>query len=75
MAQEKAQKKAQEKAQEKARLQVTLRKSLIGQKPKTRETVRSLGLRKINSTIEHNDTPDVRGMLHRVRHLIEVEEK
>jgi len=58
-----------------AKLQVTLRKSLIGQKPKTRETVRSLGLRKINSTIEHNDTPDVRGMLHRVRHLIDVEEK
>ena len=62
-------------AKKKAKLQVTLRKSLIGQKPKTRETVRSLGLRKINSTIEHNDTPDVRGMLHRVRHLIEVEEK
>ena len=58
-----------------AKLQVTLRKSLIGQKPKTRETVRSLGLRKINSTIEHNDTPDVRGMLHRVRHLIDVKEK
>ena len=64
---------AQKKTQKK--LQVTLRKSLIGQKPKTRETVRSLGLRKINSTVEHNDTPDVRGMLHRVRHLIEVEEK
>ncbi len=58
-----------------AKIQVTLRKSLIGQKPKTRATVRSLGLRKINSTVEHNDTPDVRGMLHRVRHLIEVEEK
>ena len=66
---------AQEKAQKNAKIQVTLRKSLIGQKPKTRATVRSLGLRKINSTIEHNDTPDVRGMLHRVRHLIEVEEK
>ena len=62
-------------AKKNAKLQVTLRKSLIGQKPKTRETVRSLGLRKINSTREHNDTPDVRGMLHRVRHLIEVEEK
>ena len=62
-------------AKKNAKLQVTLRKSLIGQKPKTRATVRSLGLRKINSTREHNDTPDVRGMLHRVRHLIEVEEK
>ncbi len=66
---------AEKKAKKNAKLQVTLRKSVIGQKPKTRETVRSLGLRKINSTIEHNDTPDVRGMLHRVRHLIEVVEK
>jgi large subunit ribosomal protein L30 len=66
---------AEKKAPKNAKLQVTLRKSLIGEKPKTRETVRSLGLRKINSTREHNDTPDVRGMLHRVRHLIEVEEK
>ena len=62
-------------AKKNAKLQVTLRRSLIGQKPKTRATVRSLGLRKINSTIEHNDTPDVRGMLHVVRHLVEVEEK
>ena len=62
-------------AKKNAKLQVTLRKSLIGQKPKTRATVRSLGLRKINSTREHNDTPDVRGMLQRVRHLIDVEEK
>ena len=62
-------------AKKNAKLQVTLRRSLIGQKPKTRATVRSLGLRKINSTIEHNDTPDVRGMLHKVRHLVEVEEK
>ena len=62
-------------AEKYAKIQVTLRKSVIGQKPKTRATVRSLGLRKINSTIEHNDTPDVRGMLHRVRHMIEVEKK
>lgn len=56
------------------KLKVTLVRSTIGQKPKTRETVRSLGLRKINHTVEHNDTPDVRGMLHKVRHLIRVEE-
>jgi large subunit ribosomal protein L30 len=37
--------------------------------------VRALGLRKIHQTVEHNDTPDVRGMLHKVRHLVEVEEK
>ncbi len=57
------------------KLIVTLRRSLIGEKPKTRATVRGLGLRKLHQSVEHNDTPDVRGMLHKVRHLIEVEEK
>lgn len=56
------------------KLNVTLVKSTIGQKPKTRATVRSLGLRKMNRTVQHNDTPDVRGMIHRVRHLVRVEE-
>jgi len=57
------------------KLEVTLTKSMIGEKPKTRATVRGLGLRKMHQTVEHNDTPDVRGMLHKVRHLIEVKEK
>lgn len=57
------------------KLQVTLTKSPIGEKPKTRATVRGLGLRKIRQTVEHNDTPDVRGMLHKVRHLVSVEQK
>ncbi len=57
------------------KLNVTLKRSLIGEKPKTRATVASLGLRKIRQTVEHDDTPDVRGMIHRVRHLVEVEEK
>ncbi|MDH3517907.1 MAG: 50S ribosomal protein L30 [Acidimicrobiia bacterium] len=57
------------------KLEVTLTKSMIGEKPKTRATVRGLGLRKMHQTVEHNDTPDVRGMLHKVRHLIEVTEK
>jgi large subunit ribosomal protein L30 len=56
-------------------LKVTLRRSLIGQKPKARATVQSLGLRKIRQTVEHPDSPSVRGMLHKVRHLVEVEEK
>ncbi|MGI9666582.1 MAG: 50S ribosomal protein L30 [Acidimicrobiia bacterium] len=55
-------------------LKITLRRSLIGEKPKTRATVESLGLRKINSTVERPDTADVRGMVHRARHLLEVEE-
>ncbi len=57
------------------KLHVTLIKSTIGQKPKARDTVRSLGLRRLHQTVQHNDTPDVRGMLHRVRHLVRVEEE
>ncbi len=57
-----------------SRIRITLRKSLIGQKPKTRATVRGLGLRKLHASVEHSDTPDIRGMVHRVRHLVEVEE-
>ena len=56
-------------------LKITLTKSPIGQKPKTRATVRSLGLRKIRQSVEHADSSDVRGMIDRVRHLVEVEEK
>lgn len=55
-------------------LKITLRRSLIGEKPKTRATVESLGLRKINASVERPDTPDVRGMVHRAKHLLEVEE-
>ncbi|MGZ8784679.1 MAG: 50S ribosomal protein L30 [Acidimicrobiia bacterium] len=54
---------------------VTLVKSTIGEKPKTRATVRSLGLRRMQQTVEHRDTPDVRGMIHAVAHLVKVEEK
>ena len=57
------------------KLNVTLKRSVIGEKPKTRATVRGLGLRRLHQTVEHEDTPDVRGMLHKVRHLVEVEEK
>jgi large subunit ribosomal protein L30 len=55
-------------------LKITLVRSTIGEKPKTRATIESLGLRKINSTVERPDMPDVRGMVHRARHLLEVEE-
>ena len=55
------------------KVKITLKKSLIGEKPKTRATARSLGLRKIRQTVEHADTPDLRGMLARVQHLVDVE--
>lgn len=55
-------------------LKITLRRSLIGEKPKARATVESLGLRKINSSVERPDNESVRGMVHAVKHLLEVEE-
>jgi large subunit ribosomal protein L30 len=55
-------------------LKITLVKSTIGEKPKVRATVESLGLRRINHTVERPDRPDVRGMVFRVKHLVDVEE-
>ncbi len=55
-------------------IKVTLRKSAIGEKPKTRATVRGLGLRRLHQTVEHRDTPEVRGMLAKVSHLVKVED-
>lgn len=55
-------------------VKVTLRKSIIGEKPKTRATVEGLGLRKIHQTVEQVDTPSLRGMLAKVSHLVEVED-
>lgn len=55
-------------------VKVTLKRSVIGEKPKTRATVEGLGLRKINQTVEQVDTPSLRGMLAKVQHLVEVEE-
>ena len=49
-------------------------KSKNGANHAQRETLRSLGLRRIGHTVEVKDTPQQRGMLHRVRHLIEVED-
>lgn len=54
-------------------VKVTLKRSTIGEKPKTRATVEGLGLRKINQTVTQVDSPSLRGMLARVRHLVEVE--
>ena len=55
-------------------LRVTLVRSPIGYKKDQKATVRALGLRRMNQTVEHNDSPAVRGMLNKVSHLIKVEE-
>ncbi|MBI2300667.1 MAG: 50S ribosomal protein L30 [Armatimonadetes bacterium] len=57
-----------------ARLKVTLLHSSAGRKQDQRETVRSLGLRKIRQTVVHDDNPTIRGMVSRVSHLVSVEE-
>jgi large subunit ribosomal protein L30 len=55
-------------------MKITQTKSKNGANHSQRETLRSLGLRRIGQTVEVKDTPQARGMLHRVRHLIAVEE-
>ncbi len=55
-------------------LKITQVRSTIGEKPKTRATVRTLGLRRIRHTVERPDTPAVRGMVAKVSHLVDVEE-
>ena len=56
-------------------LRITLRKSLIGRAERHRRVVHSLGLRKLNKTVVLQDTPTVRGMIRKVSHMLEVEEK
>ena len=55
-------------------LRITLIKSTNRAKKKQFATVEALGLRKIRSVVEHNDTPQIRGMIFKVRHLVSVEE-
>ncbi len=55
-------------------LRVTQVRSKIGIKPKQRGTLRALGLRRIDHTVEHADKPEIRGMLAKVPHLVRVEE-
>jgi large subunit ribosomal protein L30 len=56
------------------RLKVTQRRSLIGRPRPQRETVRSLGLKRIGDVVLKEDRPEIRGMLFKVSHLVEVEE-
>ncbi len=56
-------------------MKVTQVKSRNGSNQKQLETLRSLGLRRIGHTVEVKDSPQARGMLHRVRHLVKVEDE
>ena len=56
------------------KLRVTLVRSPIGYPKPQKATVRALGLGKMNSSVVHNDTPPIRGMIQKVIHLVKVEE-
>ena len=65
---------AKSKKSKPSTLKITLVKSPIGYSERQKKTVRALGLRRMNQTVEQVDTPVLRGMLDRVSHLIQVEE-
>ncbi len=56
-------------------LKITLVKSSIGYPQRQKNTVRALGLRRLGQTVEHKDTPVIRGMVHKVAHLVTVEKE
>ncbi|WP_066072352.1 50S ribosomal protein L30 [Neobacillus soli] len=57
------------------KLLVTLNRSVIGRPGDQRETVKALGLRKLNQTVEHQDNAAIRGMITKVAHLVTVKEQ
>ncbi len=58
----------------KGKLKITWVKSAIGYKKNQKATIAALGLRKLGQSVQHEDTPQVRGMAFAVRHLVQVEE-
>jgi large subunit ribosomal protein L30 len=57
-----------------SKVKITLKRSLIGQGHKSRETIKSLGLKKINSSVEREVDSSLEGMLNVVKHLVSIEE-
>lgn len=57
-----------------AKIKITLVKSIIGRPAKQRVVVRTMGLNKVNHSVVREDTPQVRGMINKVKHLLKVEE-
>jgi len=57
-----------------AKIKVTWQKSGINHREDQKRTIRALGLRKLGQTVEHEDNRTIRGMVHKVRHLVVVEE-
>ena len=55
-------------------IKITLVKSPIGYSKRQKGTIKALGLKRMNHTVEHNDTPVIRGMVNKVSHMVKVEE-
>ena len=55
-------------------LRITYVKSAIGYSQQQKRTIRALGLRRLGQSVQHDDTPVLRGMVDRVRHLVQVED-
>jgi large subunit ribosomal protein L30 len=56
------------------RLRITQVRGTSGRQRDQGDTLRALGIRRMNRTVEHNDTPQIRGMVYKLRHLVRVEE-
>ena len=57
-----------------ARIKVTKQKSAINRTKRQKLTLEALGLKKIGQTVEHEDTPNILGMINKVKHLVSVQE-
>jgi len=57
------------------KLEITLTRSVIGRPQDQRETVKALGLRKVNQTVQQEDNAAIRGMINKVAHLVSVKEQ
>jgi large subunit ribosomal protein L30 len=58
----------------KSKIKITLKKSVIGRKPQHVKTVRALGLKKLNGSVEKEVSPSILGMVRSISHMISVEE-
>jgi large subunit ribosomal protein L30 len=56
------------------KLRIAQKRSAIRRQEDQKRTIRALGIHRMHQVVEHNDTPQIRGMIYKVRHLVEVEE-
>ena len=56
------------------KLEITQKRSAIGRSQKQRDTITALGFKRLYQTVVHNDTPQIRGMIKKVTHLVDVQE-